>query len=105
MNQLIRRTNRANRATGCWLDQIFKQLRLEFTAGAVNLLPMSSVKEIESALTQLPLDELQSVRDWLEDFIEEQMDVCDEFKAKIERANQELAQGVHSRTRQTPAGQ
>jgi len=44
---------------------------------------MSSVKEIESALTRLSLAELQTVRDWLDDFIEDQLEVSGEFKAKI----------------------
>jgi len=54
---------------------------------------MSSVKEIESALTRLSLEDLQSVRDWLDDFIEDQLEVSDEFKAKIQRARQEIADG------------
>ena len=60
---------------------------------------MSSVKEIESALTLLPLEDLQAVRDWLDDLIEEQLEVSDEFKAKILRAKREIADGVYSRTR------
>ena len=61
---------------------------------------MSSVKEIESALTELPLEELEAVRNWLDDFIEDRMEVGEEFKTKIQRAQQELADGVSSRTRQ-----
>ena len=49
---------------------------------------MSSVKEIESALTKLSLEDLQSVRDWLDDFIEDHLEVSDEFKAKVDRAKQ-----------------
>jgi hypothetical protein len=60
---------------------------------------MSTVAEIESALSKLPLQDIQSVRDWLDDFIEEQLEVSDEFKAKIERAKSELDAGVQSRTR------
>jgi hypothetical protein len=33
---------------------------------------ISNVKAIESALARLPLQDLQAVRDWLEDFIEGQ---------------------------------
>ena len=62
-----------------------------------------SVKEIESALTRLPLGDLQAVRDWLDDLIEEQLEVSDEFKAKILRAKQEIAEGVYSRTRKPDA--
>ncbi len=66
---------------------------------------MSSVKEIESALTRLSLEDLQAVRDWLDDFIEDQLEVSEEFKAKIGRAQQEIASGVCSRTRKPEAGQ
>lgn len=59
---------------------------------------MSSVQEIESALTRLPLEDLQAVRGWLEDFIEDRMEVDERFKAKIERAQAELNDGISSRT-------
>ncbi len=65
---------------------------------------MSSVKEIESALTGLPLADLQAVRDWLDNFIEDQLEVSDTFKTKVERATQEIADGVHSRTRKPELG-
>ena len=61
---------------------------------------MSSVQEIESALTRLSPADLQTVRDWLDDFIENQSEVSDEFKAKIQRAQEEIAAGVYSRARQ-----
>lgn len=65
---------------------------------------MSSVKEIESALTRLSLEDLQVVRDWLDDFIEDRLEVSDKFKAKITRAKQEITAGVYSRTRRPEAG-
>jgi hypothetical protein len=65
---------------------------------------MSNVQEIESALTKLPLEDLQAVRDWLDDFIEDQMEVSEEFKSKILRAQQELADGIHSRVRKPDTG-
>jgi len=52
---------------------------------------MSTVKEIDLALARLSVQNLQEVRDWLDDFIEDQMEVNDEFKAKIERAQTEMA--------------
>ena len=66
---------------------------------------MSNVQEIETALTKLPLEEMEAVRNWLDEFIEEQLEVSDEFKAKIQRAKQEIAAGVHSRVRPPEAGQ
>ncbi|HMP82600.1 MAG TPA: hypothetical protein PKA41_07820 [Verrucomicrobiota bacterium] len=65
---------------------------------------MSTVKEIESAISGLSLTEMQAVRDWLENLIEDQLEVSDEFKAKIERASQQVAAGDYSRTRH-PEGQ
>ncbi len=65
---------------------------------------MSTVKEIESALAKLSLADLQAVHDWLDDLIEDQMEVSDEFKAKIRRAQQELADGVYSRVRKPEHG-
>ncbi len=66
---------------------------------------MSTVKEIESALTGLSLDDLQAVRDSLDDLIEEQLEVSASFKAKILRAKQELDAGITSRTRQPKSAQ
>ena len=65
---------------------------------------MSTVKEIESALAKLSVQDLQAVRDWLDDFIEDQLEVSDEFKAKIRRAQTEIAQGTYSRVRAPEAG-
>jgi hypothetical protein len=65
---------------------------------------MSSVKEIESALAKLTLDEKQAIRDWLDDVIEDQLEVNDKFKAKIQRAKQEIADSVYSRVRKPKAG-
>ncbi|MBE7500181.1 MAG: hypothetical protein HS113_07705 [Verrucomicrobiales bacterium] len=65
---------------------------------------MSTVKEIETALTKLRLEEMEAVRDRLDELIEDQLEVSEEFKAKIQRAKREIAAGVHSRVRQPEAG-
>ena len=78
--------------------------RLESSCRTCHHISMSSVKEIESALMRLSLDDLQSVRDWLDDFIEDQLEVSDEFRTKIQRAKQEIADGVYSRVRKPDAG-
>lgn len=64
---------------------------------------MSDVKEIESALARLSLNDLEEVREWLDNFIEDQLEVSDEFKAKVERARAEMAAGNYSRVRQPDA--
>jgi hypothetical protein len=65
---------------------------------------VSTVKQIESALERLPVEDLQAVRDWLDDFLETHLEVSEEFKAKIQRANQEIADGVYSRVRKAETG-
>jgi hypothetical protein len=77
---------------------------LQFGAVAPILKAMSTVQEIESAITKLPLAEKEAIRDWLDEALEEQLQVSDEFKAKIQRARQEIAAGVVSRSRQPEAG-
>jgi hypothetical protein len=72
--------------------------------GSVILPAMSNVKEIESALANLTLGEKRAVRDLLDDLIEEQLEVSDEFKAKVGRSKQEIAVGAYSRVRQPEAG-
>jgi hypothetical protein len=49
-----------------------------------------SVKQIESALTALSLDEKQAVRYFLDDLLEAQLEVDGKFKSKIERAKRKL---------------
>ena len=44
------------------------------------------------------------MRAWLDDFIEDQLEVSEEFKAKVQRAKQEIANGVYPRKREPEAG-
>lgn len=61
---------------------------------------MSTVAEIENALAKLSIEEMEKVRNWLDDLIEDQLELSDEYKAKVQRAKQEIASGIYSRTRQ-----
>jgi hypothetical protein len=77
---------------------------LQFGTETPTLTGMSTVQEIESAITKLPLEKKEALRDWLDETIEEQLEVSDAFKAKIQRAKREIAAGVYSRTRQPEVG-
>ena len=79
-------------------------LKLDLVTGINDHRTVSSVEEIESALTRLSLEDLQAVRDWLDDLIEDQLEVSEEFKNKIRRAKEEIADGVYSRTRRPDSG-
>lgn len=65
---------------------------------------MSKIEEIESDLTKLSIEEMKAVRDWLDDIIEDQLELTDEFKQKVKRAKQEIAEGASLRTRQPVSG-
>ena len=59
---------------------------------------MSTVKEIESAIQQLAPAEVKELAQWIEDYLEDELEMTDEFKASIERGKQDIAAG-HTRVR------
>jgi hypothetical protein len=65
--------------------------------------PMSKVQAIESELQKLTPAEIREVREWLENFMEDQLQFADEFEADIQQSERDLAAGVSSRTRQPDA--
>ncbi len=59
---------------------------------------MSTVQEIESAISRLSPDEMRRVREWLDQQIEDQLEMTPEFLARIERSEQDMAAGLRPRT-------
>ena len=54
---------------------------------------MPTLEQIEQQVKQLPRTEQEALRDWLENVLEDEMEMTDEFKAKIERGEQDLREG------------
>jgi predicted outer membrane protein len=54
---------------------------------------MSSVQEIEAALPRLSRAEIEQVRAWIDDFLEDQLELTDEVKAKLDQSRLEIAEG------------
>ncbi len=54
---------------------------------------MSTVAEIEAAITRLPVNEAEELREWLEQWLEDQMEMTPEFEASIERGKADLSAG------------
>ena len=54
---------------------------------------MSTVKEITAAIPKLPPKELAELKEWLDDFFEDQLELSDEAKAKLEESRGEVAAG------------
>lgn len=54
---------------------------------------MQTLEKIEEQVKQLPRAEQESLRDWLENILEDDLEFTDEFKAKIERGEQDIRAG------------
>jgi hypothetical protein len=54
---------------------------------------MSTVAEIEAAISRLPLQQAAEVSEWLEHCLEDQRELSPEFVASIERGKADLAAG------------
>jgi len=61
---------------------------------------MSTVHEIEKAISHLSPAEMVEVHEWLENMLEDQLEMTDEFKARIEQSEREMAEGKKPRVRQ-----
>lgn len=60
---------------------------------------MSSVQEIEAALPKLSRAEMEQVRAWIDDFLEDQLELTDEVKTKLDQSRREIAEGRYTSRR------
>jgi hypothetical protein len=54
---------------------------------------MSTVAEIEAAISKLPLEQAEELNEWLEQWLEDQRELSPEFVASIERGKGDIAGG------------
>jgi predicted outer membrane protein len=54
---------------------------------------MSNVVEIEAAISTLSIREAEEVREWLDQWLEDQQEMTPEFKQSIERGKADIAAG------------
>ncbi len=60
---------------------------------------MSTVQEIQAAIPRLSPQEQAELKEWLDNFFEDQLDLTDEVKDKLDESRAEIAAGRY-RTRQ-----
>ncbi len=54
---------------------------------------MQTLEKIESAVRQLSVADQVALRDWLENLLEDRLELKDEFKAEIEAGMKDIAEG------------
>ena len=59
---------------------------------------MSLLEQVENQVRQMPLVDQQALRDWLENLLEDRLELKDEFKSEIEAGMKSIADGQY-RTR------
>ncbi|MGO8674445.1 MAG: hypothetical protein ACLQVX_01090 [Limisphaerales bacterium] len=54
---------------------------------------MRTLEQVESDVRLLPAEKQEELRDWLENLLEDQLELTDEFRAKIERGELDIREG------------
>ena len=54
---------------------------------------MGTLEQVESDVRMLPPEKQEELRNWLENLLEDRLEFTDEFKAKVERGEQDLREG------------
>jgi recombinational DNA repair ATPase RecF len=60
---------------------------------------MSTVKEIQAAIPTLSREEIEQIRTWIDDYLEDPLELTDDVKAKLDQSRREIAAGQYT-TRQ-----
>jgi hypothetical protein len=64
-----------------------------------SLFIVSTVTEIQEAIPRLSREEVEAIRDWIEDYLEARLELSDEATAKLDQSRREIAAGKYT-TRQ-----
>jgi len=54
---------------------------------------MSTVQEIEAAIPRLSRAELEELRLWFEDYVEDHLELKEDVKARLDESRREIAEG------------
>jgi len=57
---------------------------------------MSTVQEIEAAIPKLSRAEIERIRAWIDGLLEDQLELTDEVKAKLNQSHREIAEGRYA---------
>ena len=54
---------------------------------------MSTIQEIEAAIPQLRREEVEALRAWIEDYLEDQLELRDDVRQQLDQSRREIAGG------------
>jgi hypothetical protein len=60
------------------------------------LIIVTTVKEIEAAISRLSRAEVEGLRAWIDDFLEDQLELTHEVKTRIDESRREIAEGNYT---------
>jgi hypothetical protein len=60
---------------------------------------VSTVKEIQAAIPNLSRAEIEQIRQWIDEYLEDRFELADEVKNKLDQSRAEIAAGRYT-TRQ-----
>jgi t-SNARE complex subunit (syntaxin) len=61
---------------------------------------VNNVEQMESELRKLSHAELRQIREWLDDFIEDELQFTPEFELSIRQAERDMTEGKSARVRE-----
>lgn len=61
---------------------------------------MNTIPEIKSAIERLNQDEMRKIHEWLENTLEDELELKEEFRVRVEASEQEMQQGKRPRLRE-----
>jgi hypothetical protein len=60
---------------------------------------VSTAEEIRTAIPKLSRAEIEAIREWIDDYLEDKLELAEETKAKLDQSRREIAAGQYT-TRQ-----
>jgi hypothetical protein len=57
---------------------------------------MSTVSEIEAVIPKLSRIEVEELRAWIENYLEDQLELTEEMKARLDQSRREIAEGQYT---------
>jgi hypothetical protein len=55
---------------------------------------MSTVQEIEAAIPRLTRTEVEAIRAWIDDYLEDQLELSEDVKSELEQSRREISEGA-----------